>query len=70
MKMHEVIVPQGFERYSVLWNDPHYLSSFSLGVRVVAGFLMTPRELLRFRHDVPGVSVRKLSISGTCFSAR
>jgi hypothetical protein len=37
MKMHEVIVPQGFERYPALWNDPHYLSSFSLGVRVIAG---------------------------------
>ena len=35
--MHEVIVPQGFERYPALWNDPHYLSSFSLGVRVIAG---------------------------------
>ena len=37
MKVHEVLVPEGFERYLALWNDPHYLSSFSLGVRVVAG---------------------------------
>jgi len=37
MKMHGVLVPQGFERYQAIWNGTHYLSSFSLGVRVVAG---------------------------------
>jgi hypothetical protein len=36
-KTHETLLPQGLEHYRVIPDDLHYLSSFPLGVRVVAG---------------------------------